>query len=115
MKMTNRGEVLGEVDPGFNLWTSAHGFHHLSLSNRKVWKILWALVLILVIGGLIAVLVYYFVHVFTFAKYSVVTLESPGTYHSTTNFHVLSFSVRWKFKSYVISHVIILLLSVSDS
>ena len=79
-KMTNRGEVLGEVDPGFNLWTSAHGFHHLSLSNRKVWKILWALVLILVIGGLIAVLVYYFVHVFTFAKYSVVTLESPGTY-----------------------------------
>ena len=91
--MTNRGEVLGEVDPGFYLWTSAHGFHHLSLSNRKVWKILWALVLILVIGGLIAVLVYYFVHVFTFAKYSVVTLESPGTYHSTTNFHVLSFSV----------------------
>ena len=85
MKMTTRGEVLGEVDPGFNLWTSAHGFHHLSLSNRRVWKILWALVLILVVGGLVAVLVYYFVHVFTHAKYSVVTLESPGKFYSITN------------------------------
>ena len=71
---------IAQVRCSFNLWTSAHGFHHLSLSNRKVWKILWALVLTLVIGGLIAVLVYYFVYVFTYAKYSVVTLESPGTY-----------------------------------
>ena len=28
-------EILGEVNPGFNLWISAHGFHHLSLTNRK--------------------------------------------------------------------------------
>ena len=28
-------EILGEINPGFSLWTSAHGFHHLSLTNRK--------------------------------------------------------------------------------
>ena len=76
--MAGKGEVLGEVDPGFNLWTSAHGFHHLSLSNRRVWRILWIIILIVLVASLIACIVYYFVHVFSYAAYSVVTVESPG-------------------------------------
>ena len=35
MGRSKHEEILGEVNPGFNLWTSAHGFHHLSLTNRK--------------------------------------------------------------------------------
>ena len=35
MGKSRDGEILGEINPGFSLWTSAHGFHHLSLTNRK--------------------------------------------------------------------------------
>ena len=35
MGKSRHEEILGEVNPGFNLWTSAHGFHHLSLTNKK--------------------------------------------------------------------------------
>ena len=111
MGRSKHEEILGEVDPGFNLWTSAHGFHHLSLTNRKGninyfcvnfsnfdkfslqlstknlefyrdinligWQIGWAFILLVVALGLIAILVYYFVYVFSTAIYSRVIVESP--------------------------------------
>ena len=36
------------------------------------------IILIVLVGALIACVVYYFVHVFSYAAYSVVTVESPG-------------------------------------
>ena len=27
-RMQRSDEICGELNPGFNLWTSAHGFHH---------------------------------------------------------------------------------------
>ena len=69
---------------GFYLWTSAHGFHHLSLSNRKGWKCLWAFILLIVVVALVACIIYYFYYVFTNAVYSLVTVESPGSWEWPT-------------------------------
>ena len=107
MGKSRHEEILGEVNPGFNLWTSAHGFHHLSLTNKKgqlilsleieiwhyvamiisfnifwsyciiAWQVGWALILLAVTIGLIAILIYYFVFVFSTAVYSRVVIESP--------------------------------------
>ena len=62
---------------GFTLWTSAHGFHHFTLSNRKGWKCVWAFILLMLIISLVCCIIYYFYHVFSTAVYSRVTIEAP--------------------------------------
>ena len=37
-RMQRSDEICGELNPGFNLWTSAHGFHHFrSLCYKSVF------------------------------------------------------------------------------
>jgi hypothetical protein len=62
---------------GFNLWTSAHGFHHLTLTQSKAWRIFWLVILIILGISLISCIIYYFYYVFTFGVYSKFILESP--------------------------------------
>ena len=49
-----------------------------SISVYSGWQLGWALILLAVALGLIAILVYYFVYVFSTAVYSRVIVESPG-------------------------------------
>ena len=63
---------------GFTLWTSAHGFHHYTLSNRKGWRCIWAFLLLVLVISLISCVIYYFYHVFSTAVYSRVIMESPN-------------------------------------
>ena len=39
------GDICGEANPGFPMWTSAHGFHHYSLSTNAKWRRAWVAVL----------------------------------------------------------------------
>ena len=55
---------------GFNLWTSAHGFHHLSLTQSKGWRIFWGFIIFVLCISAIACIIYYFYFVFSFAIYS---------------------------------------------
>lgn len=75
--MSKPKEVCGEEDPGFSLWTSAHGFHHYTLSHKRGWKIVWAVILLILTLSLVACIIYYFYHVFSTAVYSRVLIESP--------------------------------------
>ena len=34
-------KILGEWNPGFTMWTSAHGFSHFRLASDKKWKRFW--------------------------------------------------------------------------
>ena len=63
--------------PGFNLWTSAHGFHHLSLTQSKGWKCFWGLLLLILCLSLIGCIAFYFYFVFSSAIYSRFLLDSP--------------------------------------
>ena len=63
---------------GFTLWTSAHGFHHYTLSNRKGWRCIWAFLLLVLVISLISCVIFYFYHVFSTAVYSRVIIESPN-------------------------------------
>ena len=65
---------------GFNLWSSAHGFVHLSLTQSKGWRIFWMVILIILGISLISCIIYYFYYVFSFAVYSKFILESPPTF-----------------------------------
>lgn len=75
--MAKSDEICGEVNPGFTLWTSAHGFHHYTLSNRRGWKCCWAFILFVLVVSLLACIAYYFYYVFSTAVYSRIILESP--------------------------------------
>ena len=98
--MAKQKEVMGEENPGtkmkkkikvkikislnflylgFTLWTSAHGFHHFTLSNRKGWKCIWAFILLVLVISLVCCITYYFYYVFSTAVYSRVTIESPSS------------------------------------
>ncbi len=55
---------------GFNLWTSAHGFHHLSLTQSKGWKCFWGFILLVLSLSLIGCIIFYFYFVFSSAIYS---------------------------------------------
>lgn len=59
------------------MWTSAHGFHHYTLSNRKGWRLIWAFILFILVVALVACIAYYFYYVFSTAVYSRFILESP--------------------------------------
>ena len=63
---------------GFTLWTSAHGFHHYTLSNRKGWRCIWAFLLFVLVISLMSCVIYYFYYVFSTAVYSRVSIESPN-------------------------------------
>ena len=64
---------------GFNLWTSAHGFHHLELTRSSTWKAFWTIVLIICSIALIACIIYYFYYVFALGVYSRFLLETPSS------------------------------------
>ena len=64
---------------GFNLWTSAHGFHHLELTRHSSWKAFWNIVLLICSIALIACIIYYFYYVFALGVYSRFLLETPST------------------------------------
>ena len=68
----------GLFSVGFTLWTSAHGFHHYTLSNRKGWRCIWAFLLLVLVISLVSCVIYYFYHVFSTAVYSRVIIESPN-------------------------------------
>jgi hypothetical protein len=61
------------------LWTSAHGFHHLSLTQSKGWKCFWGFILFVLIISVVACIIYYFYFVFSFAIYSRFLLDSPAS------------------------------------
>ena len=63
---------------GFNLWTSAHGFHHYTLSHKKGWRCIWAAILFTLVSTLVGCIVYYFYYVFSTAIYSRIIIESPS-------------------------------------
>ena len=52
-------DILGEFNPGFSLWTSAHGFSHFRLSESKNWRRFWGVVIILAIIGLLSTFIFY--------------------------------------------------------
>ena len=54
------------VFSGFSLWTSAHGFHHFSLTNRSGWRYFWLALVAVATLGLIACIAYYFYYVFRY-------------------------------------------------
>ena len=60
------------------MWTSAHGFHHYTLSHRRGWRLLWAFILTVLVAALIICIVYYFYYVFSTAVYSRILSESPN-------------------------------------
>ena len=62
---------------GFNLWTSAHGFHHIDLTRSSGWRIFWVIFIILSSLALVGCIIYYFYYVFAFGIYSRFLLESP--------------------------------------
>ncbi len=73
---------------GFNLWTSAHGYHHLSLTQSSAWKAFWAIVIAIASIALVACIIYYFYYVFAFAVYSRCLFHQ----HFTRNFLYKSFA-----------------------
>ena len=64
---------------GFNLWTSAHGFHHLELTKSSLWRIFWMVILAVSCISLICLIIYYFYYVFAFAVYSRILLQNSAT------------------------------------
>ena len=52
-------DILGEFNPGFSLWTSAHGFSHFRLSESKNWRRFWGVVIILAVIGLLSSFIFY--------------------------------------------------------
>jgi hypothetical protein len=62
---------------GFNLWTSAHGFHHVELTKSYSWRTFWTIVVLICSVALLACVVYYFYYVFAMGIYSRFLLESP--------------------------------------
>ena len=62
---------------GFNLWTSAHGFHHIVLTRSPGWRLFWVIFIIVSSLALVGCIVYYFYYVFAFAIYSRFLLEAP--------------------------------------
>ena len=63
---------------GFNLWTSAHGFHHISLTTSTFWKVFWVILVAICTGCLIGCVIYYFYYIFSTAVYTRVTMENPS-------------------------------------
>ena len=63
---------------GFNLWTSAHGFIHISLTQLKQWRIFWIILLTVLTVLLVSCVIGHFYVVFTFGVHSRVTLESSA-------------------------------------
>ncbi len=59
------------------MWTSAHGFHHYTLSNKKAWRLVWAIILFILVVSLVCCIIYYFYYVFSTAVYSRISIESP--------------------------------------
>ena len=53
------GEICGEANPGFPMWTSAHGFHHYTLSTSTRWRRAWVVVLSSASLLLVASFLYY--------------------------------------------------------
>ena len=70
-------DILGEFNPGFSLWTSAHGFSHFRLSESKNWRRFWAVVIILAIIGLLATFIYYSYQVKMFIFYQKSSFAFP--------------------------------------
>ena len=68
------------ISTGFNLWTSAHGFHHLELTKNSFWRIFWMIILAICSISLICLVIYYFYYVFTFSVYSRLLLQDPATF-----------------------------------
>ena len=62
---------------GFSLWTSAHGFHHIPLTQTQGWKIFWGVLVFICSAALVACIAYHFYYVFAFAVYSRITNEAP--------------------------------------
>merc|ERR1712032_713266 len=71
-------DILGEFNPGFSLWTSAHGFSHFRLSESKNWRRFWGVVIILAIIGLLSTFIFYSYQTFSSAVYSQIEIEPLG-------------------------------------
>ncbi|TRY79803.1 hypothetical protein TCAL_06060 [Tigriopus californicus] len=66
-------EVCGEQNPGFPLWTSAHGFHHWTLTRTQCWRVFWIVIVLCSTIALICCVAFYFYYAFTLNKISNVT------------------------------------------
>ena len=75
MELGKADRICGEADPGFNIWTSAHGFSHFRLSETSVWRKVWGAVLTLCILALIVSAVIFSYQTFTSAVFSEVTMS----------------------------------------
>lgn len=70
-------EVCGEQNPGFPLWTSAHGFHHWTLTRSQCWRAFWIVIVLCSTIALICCVAFYFYYVFSTSVYSRISSESP--------------------------------------
>ena len=76
MELGKADRICGEADPGFNIWTSAHGFSHFRLSETPVWRKVWGVVVTLCILALIVSAVLYAYQTFSSAVFSQVTMAA---------------------------------------
>ena len=59
------------------MWTSAHGFHHYRLSEIRLWRLCWLILVLTCAGCLLGAVIWYFYNVFSSAVYSRILTETP--------------------------------------
>jgi len=64
---------------GFPLWTSAHGFHHISLTQSKGWKCFWIFLVTVLSIALFACIIFYFFYAFSSAVYTQIIQDAPAS------------------------------------
>ena len=78
MELGKADRICGEADPGFSIWSSAHGLSHFRLTETAAWRKVWGAVLTLCLLALLGSVIIFSYQTFSSAVTSQVTM-SPVT------------------------------------